>query len=88
MKTITNVKIPDNTLGLLYLCDYKNETLKVIKILFFDNPYSALEAFCEIPNPPSQLAMGETKEEFQKELDALHNKMRSKKWLKSLKDVL
>ena len=52
-----------------------------VRNLFFTNGTEALNAYAEIPNPPSQLIDGESPEELAQEMeDMLHN-FDDEKWL-------
>lgn len=88
MKTLLNEDILDDTLGILYICDYQYPKLNVIKTLQFDDPSIGLHYFCEVPNPESQLAMGDTKETFEKELTELHKHMLNSEWQEKLSECL
>lgn len=77
LKTLTGIDIPEEARGLLYLgeYDYEKRTLEITSAKFYKDPYYALEDYVNIPNPPSHVATGETREEFIKEVERLH------KWL-------
>lgn len=90
MKTFTNKEIPENIRGLLYLCKYTAEppSIEVIGEKQYLRPADALDAYANTPNPESQLAMGDTKEGFEREVERLHKNMQDPKWLKDLNDYL
>jgi hypothetical protein len=90
MKNLLNQEIPEDIRGLLYLCEYsyKLKELKPFACRMYSDPGDALTAYCETPNPPSQVAMGNTREEFEKELNELHANMVDKVWLKELGECL
>lgn len=94
MKTLNGEVIKDDTLGLLYLCRYKRPTsgnnaeLEIIRAIQFTNPFDALQAYCNIPNPESQLAKGNTKKEFENELTSLHQQIMDLNWLNRLGEYL
>jgi len=90
MRTHLNQFIPDNTRGIVYLCDFTHEppTIKVTKELLFTSSYDALEAYSNIPNPASQIVRGADKESLYKELTALHANLNNPKWVESLTQYL
>ena len=90
MRTILGSNIPLDIRGVLYLCEYRREVpeLKVVRIMLFMNASNALEAYANIPNPESQLAIGKTREQLNEKLEKLHKNMRDPKWLKQLGDAL
>ena len=82
--------IPEETQGILYLCEYNHnqKTLKVHRAIYFKEPYQALEAFANIPNPESQVAYKTKDKSFGEELKRLHEKMENPEWLRELGDCL
>jgi len=90
MKTFLGTEIHETTLGVLYLCEYnhKDKTIKVHSGLQFNNPSTALNAYANIPNPESQLAMGHDKETFEKNLNELHANLNDPEWVKELAEYL
>ena len=90
LKTILGTDIPVTTRGILYLCDYNYRTcsLKVLREMLFDEAFDALNAYANIPNAESQVAMGGSFDELIREVNALHQKMHDHKWLKQLGDTL
>lgn len=90
MITLLGTKIKSNIRGVLYLCkyDYEAETLTVVRELLFTDSFKAITAYCNIPNPESQLAAGNTKKIFEAQLNALHMKMNDPTWVSHLKEVL
>lgn len=90
MKTLTGEDIGEATLGILYICDYDYSTKKLKPIIAhqYTDPEVALHYYCETPNPPSQLAMGRTREDFEVELIELHKKMQDHEWQKELAEYL
>lgn len=90
MKTITGNEIPDACRGLLYLCEYDTykPELKVIGEIAYKSSSDALEGYSNIPNPASQLAIGNSKEEFEMELNRLHDKMNNPEWVRDLGEYL
>jgi hypothetical protein len=48
----------------------------------------ALMLYAEIPNPPSQLATGQTYQQLCERLEELHNNMKDPKWLEDLSEQL
>ena len=90
MKTFLGTKILESTLGILYLCEYNytNKTIRVRSELQFNNAGTALNAYANIPNPESQLAMGKDKVEFEKDLNELHAKLNNPTWVEELAEYL
>lgn len=90
IKTLLDNEIPEGTLGIIYLCEYTYNppSIKVFKELFFATTYIALEAYSNIPNPESQLAMGKDRNSLMKALSRLHTQMSNPTWLKALGDSL
>lgn len=90
MTTFLNQPVNPNTLGILYLCEYTYNpaSIKVLREIQFESPSLALEAYSNIPNPESQLALGNTQTELFKELDSLHNNLNNPKWVKELAEYL
>ena len=90
MKTFTGQLISDDTLGLLYLCEYnrENQTIEVRGEVAFDSAFDALQAYCNIPNPESQMASGSTKEAFEKDLTSLHGKLNDPEWVRELSECI
>lgn len=90
MQTLNGTKIPQGTKGLLYLCDYDYETadLTIMSTIAFDNESDAINAYSNIPNPASQLAVATKNMTFEEALTYLHLKMNDLQWRKGLADVL
>jgi len=90
MKNLLGAEIPEDVLGILYLCNYCFITNKLtpIQAREYNNPGRALEAYANIPNAPSQLAYGRTREEFELALQELHNRMLDRVWQESLGEYL
>jgi len=90
LQTITGSDIPINTRGILYLCFYDRdkETIQVVKEMFFETPTSAMMAYANIPNPESQVVIGETYDKLISDLHKLHERMQDKEWLYELKNYL
>lgn len=90
MKTFLGEPIYDDTLGIFYLCkyEYNPPRITVLREIQHDNPYDTLEMYSNIPNPESQMASGNTQEEFFKELQELHDKLNDANWVKQLGDYL
>jgi hypothetical protein len=88
MKTILGTEIPKTTRGVVYLChlDFLVEPAKlnVIREILCEDSFHALTLYAEIPNPPSQLAYGNTYEELCNKLEILHKNMKDEKWLEEL----
>lgn len=87
-KTLLGTEINSNIRGIIYICDYENFKLTVKSELLFTNTSSAIICYGEIPNPPSQIAIGKTHDEFIKSLNTLHERMQSEEWQKQLADYL
>jgi len=90
MKTFLGTEILESTLGILYLCEYdsKNKTIKVAGELQFNNAFTVLNAYANIPNPESQMASGKDRESFEKDLQKLHAKLNDPEWVEELADYL
>jgi len=90
VKTYLGRDIADDIRGVLYLCTYHydNGTLEVTDELLFTDSFQALNAYAEIPNPASQLARGNTREEFEKSLKQLHDNLDDPTWVYELANYL
>ena len=90
MKSIFGTEIPKTTRGVLYLCHFSYQDLKltVVKELFFESGWEALDAYANIPNPPSQMVTGRDYEQLIYALELLHKNMKDEKWLKNLAECL
>jgi len=90
MNTFLNNPIKESTRGILYLCKYCHEskTILVAREIQFDNPGDALNAYANIPNPESQMAMGRTELQFLDSLTKLHDNLNNPEWVGSLSDYL
>jgi len=90
MKTFLNSPIKESTRGILYLCEYnyREQTIRVVREIQFDNPGDALNAYANIHNPESQMAMGKTELQFLDDLTTLHANLNNPKWVQSLRDYL
>jgi len=94
LKTISGNDIHPKALGIVYLCEYTHAKkgqpakLKVVKGIQLGSKADAFNAYSNIPNPESQMACGNTREEFAKELEKLHNLMRDQEWVNGLGDYL
>jgi len=88
--TFAGTIIPESVRGLLYICqyDYVTKTIEVCNAIAFDRAYDALQAFANIPNAESQLAMGGTREEFVADLTKLHDNLNNPDWVRELADYL
>ena len=90
MKTFLNEDIAETTLAILYLCqyNYEDKTILVCRAIQFDNEFDALQAYANIPNPESQMASGNNKESFERELWKLHQQLEHPEWVKELANYL
>ncbi len=88
MNTLLGHKIHQSIRGVVYLCDYTGNELIIRYQGLFGNPYDALQAYSNIMNPASQIAFGNTQEDFEKKLLDLHKNMENAEWVKSLADYL
>jgi hypothetical protein len=92
MKTLLGTKIPENILGVFYVCNYvadhMDPTIDVAAEVLFEDPGAALNAFAETPNPESQLATGATHDLMLRELEMLHKRMSDPIWLEELADYI
>ena len=86
MKTLTKQSIPETTRGIVYFCvlNVEHETLEVLRTVFFEEAFDALQVYANTPNPESQMATGGTYEELLDSLKKLHQNMNDKKWIKQL----
>ncbi len=86
MKTKLGREINPDVRGLLYLCEYNSMTnkLTVFSERLYSNSFYALEAYSNIPNPASQLVMGNSYEDLCSKLLILHNNMENEEWLTKL----
>ena len=90
MKTFTGQDIPEDARGIVYICLYNHEelTIEVLRSIICSTAGSALDIFANMPNPESQMAMGKTQEEFEKDLTTLHENMEDPEWVKELQGYL
>lgn len=90
MKTFLGTEISESTLGILYLCryNYMNKTIEVIKEIQFNSGFAALDAYANIPNSESQMASGNDKESFEKDLEKLHIQLNNPEWVEELNEYL
>ena len=90
MKTFLGTEISESTLGILYLCKYNyiDKTIRVAGELQFNNAFTALNAYANIPNPESQMASGNDKESFEQDLKELHANLNDSEWVKELNEYL
>jgi len=90
LKTFGGNSIDPRAKGIVYLCEYTHAregqpaNLKVCKAIQFGSKADAFNAYANIPNPESQMAAGNTREEFEKDLEKLHKHMRDPKWVDEL----
>lgn len=88
MKTILGTELTENIRGILYLCYLSNHQIEVKKELFFDNCTQALMAYANIPNPASQVVLGNSFEELCTNLEDLHEDMKNPDWIKELEECI
>lgn len=88
LKTKLGLDIPVSTRGILYLCAYSGNEITVFKELLFDDAYTALNYYAEIPNPESQLVTADTFDQLISELVILHKNMEDTEWLKQLGECI
>jgi len=88
MRTLDGKDIAPSTRGVLYICDLTGDDLEVRHSIQFKSSSDALIAYAEIPNPESQLAMGNTKDEFKSELKTLHEMMQNPQYIELLKESI
>ena len=90
MKTFLDSPIKESTRGILYLCKYchVSKTILVAREIQFDNPGDALNAYANIPNPESQIAMGRTELQFLDSLTTVHDNLNNPEWVKELANYL
>jgi hypothetical protein len=85
-----NQEVPKKCRGILYICEYNYKTfeLKVVNYRMYSNAQAALEAYSNIPNPESQLAMGNTYEKLEAEHNTLKENIENPEWRKELAEYL
>lgn len=90
LQTILGTDIPINTRGILYLChfDYQKMKLTVCREILCDDAGHALNLYANIPNPESQLITGKTFDELIINLHQLHEDIKDEQWLKELANCL
>lgn len=88
MKTLLNNDVNFTTRGVLYLCELKNDELRILNDVQFHSAAHALEAYANIRNPESQLALGSTYEELCDELMKLHERVFDPIWIEQLKESI
>jgi hypothetical protein len=90
LKTILGTDIPIETRGILYLCNYDRYTpkLTVLREILCTSSSEALYLYAEIPNPESQVVLGDSFDTLIKNLHKLHDNMQNKKWLEQLADSI
>jgi hypothetical protein len=90
LQTILGTDIPITTRGVIYLCKFSYEPLKieVIHEILCDKTYQALDLYANIPNPESQIVMGNSFEELIVLLHQLHRDMKDPVWLEELSQQL
>lgn len=88
MKTILGTELSKDIRGVLYLCEVEDSNVEVFGEHLFENSFIALRAYCEIPNPTSQLVSGKTHEELVANLTELHKNIKDPKWIEELKNCL
>lgn len=88
MTDLLGFDIPPIVRGLVYLCEYANGKLTPFHSIMCDDAFDAIQLFAEIPNPASQIATGQTQEDFEEELTKLHNHMLDPVWQKQLAEYL
>tara|TARA_R110000772_G_scaffold17946_3_gene50129 strand:+ start:220977 stop:221270 length:294 start_codon:yes stop_codon:yes gene_type:complete len=90
LTTRLGTEIPITARGILYLCqyDYENQTIEVMAEKITNTPSEALELYCNIPNPESQLVTGATFDELIIDLIRLHKNLDDKKWVVELANYL
>jgi hypothetical protein len=90
MNTFLGNLIAPTTLGVLYLCQYIDNppSITVTKEIQFDDPFDAVIAYSEIPNPASQVATGYDQAQLFKNLEQLHTNLNNPEWVKNLGEYL
>lgn len=90
MKSFLGHKISENFRGVLYICEYnfQNKTILVVREMFFTSAMDALNTYSNIPNPESQLALGDSYEQLCEELNQLHDNLNNPEWVKELAGYL
>ena len=90
MNTKLNKPIPENTKGILYLCKFSRNPLQlqVVSEILFNDAFNALNSYANIPNPESQLVIGDSYDKLISELSKLHANMENEQWLENLNDMI
>lgn len=90
MKTLLGTPIPESIRGIVYLCNFDPVKLElhVFNELLCTSPADALEAYANIPNPPSQIATGKDFPSLCDKLEELHKNMKNPIWLAKLEKQL
>lgn len=84
MKTILNQPILPTTRGLIYFCDYIDGKLIPLVCIQYMSPEMALLEYISIENKASQIAMGDTVEQFMEDLTSLHSFIQDEEWQREL----
>jgi hypothetical protein len=89
-KTILGTEIPENTRGIVYLCqfNYDNMSIKVVNEILCDTVMKAMNLYASIPNPESQVVVGRTYADVITSLIVLHDNMKRKEWLEDLAECI
>lgn len=89
METKLGTDIEPWVRGVVYLCDFSDRTnLRVTGELLFYNHLDALTAYSEIPNPASQIVIGQSYEDILMGIEQLHKNMDDTNWLKQLSECI
>lgn len=88
LQTISGNPIPIHIRGILYLCETDGFTMYVTQEHLYSDASLALVMYANIPNPASQLVLGETYDELIINLHKLHKNMKDPNWVKDLQNYL
>jgi len=88
--TILGTEITEDIRGIVYLCyfDHDKMTLTVCNSILCQSTSKALNLYANIPNPESQLVMGDTYEELITNLNKLHEDIKDPVWLEELSNCI
>ncbi len=90
MKTFLGNPINQETLAILYLCDYDyaKQTITVTDETQFTRTFDCLLVYANTPNPASQMTSGKDRIAFEKNLNKLHARFNDPEWVKELSEYI
>lgn len=88
--TLCGTKVQKGVMGILYLCKFNKDLLEltVTGERFYRSKYAAIEDYGNIPNPESQLIIGDNYTQLCNNLMVIHERMNNTGWLEALKESL